>query len=235
MNYYNYFTEIEEHFVRRRAKNVLISPLDWSLIDTWRQSGIPLAVVLRGIDRSFEENRKRPRPRNITSLYYCYPAVMEAFQEYLESHVGKTEQTSAGPAKPQPFSNEQVQIHLRRASEKLEDARAGLEQSGLKASVEAIDRALHRLEELVRESSLSSPDFEALESSLVNVEDLLAKAIAEEESDQRRQARESAMKKDLRLYRKKLKPEMYQNLLVSLRRKRIQQEYNLPPLSLFSL
>ena len=29
LNYYNYFTEIEEHFVRRRGKHLLISPMDW--------------------------------------------------------------------------------------------------------------------------------------------------------------------------------------------------------------
>ena len=54
MNYYNYFTEIEDEFVKRRGSHILISPLDWSLIETWRQRAIPLAIVLRGINASFE-------------------------------------------------------------------------------------------------------------------------------------------------------------------------------------
>jgi hypothetical protein len=54
MNYYNYFTEIEEHFVRRRGKHLMVSPMDWSLIAVWRDSGVPLHVALRGIDLAMD-------------------------------------------------------------------------------------------------------------------------------------------------------------------------------------
>ena len=30
--YFNYFTEIEEHFQRRRGTLLMLSPLDWALM-----------------------------------------------------------------------------------------------------------------------------------------------------------------------------------------------------------
>jgi hypothetical protein len=72
MNYYNYFTEIEDEFVRRRGSHVLVSPLDWSLIEAWRQLEIPLAIVLRGINASFDTFDRLPkRGRKVNSLLYC--------------------------------------------------------------------------------------------------------------------------------------------------------------------
>ena len=85
-NYFNYFTEVEEHFIRRRQKNLLVPPLDWCLIELWKNNGIPIHVVIRGIDRSFETARsRRTSPR---SLSYCHPAVTQAFEEYQRAMVG---------------------------------------------------------------------------------------------------------------------------------------------------
>ena len=79
-NYFNYFTEIEEHFQRARASSLLLlSPLDWALIEAWKDSGVPLQAVLKGIDESFDKWRSRKqRRRSINSLAYCAQAVMEA-------------------------------------------------------------------------------------------------------------------------------------------------------------
>jgi hypothetical protein len=86
-NYFNYFTEIEEYFVHKRGKNILISPLDWCLVELWKENGIPQHVVLRGIDRSFEKAHSRNK-RPPTTLHYCHPAVMEAFEEFQEATIG---------------------------------------------------------------------------------------------------------------------------------------------------
>ncbi|MGI8783815.1 MAG: hypothetical protein ACR2L2_09250 [Acidobacteriota bacterium] len=234
MNYYNYFTEVEEHFLRRRDKNVLVSPLDWSLIDTWKTSGIPLAVVLRGIDRSFDENRGRSRPRRITSLFYCHPAVARAFEEYLEAQVGRADQAQPANADA-TLRPEQLVTHLSGASERLRQARGRFEAQGQGGSVEAIDRALARLGELTAEVQGGRPDLEALDQSLVAIEELLAGAIAAEEPAERRAAREMEIRQDLKVHKKKLAPEMFERLQSSLRRRRIVQQYQLPSLSLFSL
>src|SRR5579859_7440300 len=75
-NYFNYFTEVEEHYQRRRGTGLLLSTLDWALIETWKQANIPLEAVLRGIDRAFEKHEARRR--EVRTLAYCQPAVLEA-------------------------------------------------------------------------------------------------------------------------------------------------------------
>lgn len=42
LNYFNYFTEVEEQFQRSRATGLfLLSPLDWALIESWKKRGHP--------------------------------------------------------------------------------------------------------------------------------------------------------------------------------------------------
>ena len=91
LNYFNYFTEIEERFQQRRGSLLLLSTLDWALIETWREAGIPLEAVLRGIDAAFdkyEARQKRARMRRINGLAWCAQAVMEAAEELREAAAG---------------------------------------------------------------------------------------------------------------------------------------------------
>ena len=91
MNYYNYFTEIEDTFVRRRGKNLLLSPLDWAMIDGWQDRGIPLHVVIRAIESVFDAFDKKPaQPRAIKSLFYCREEVEAQFVEWLASQAGRS-------------------------------------------------------------------------------------------------------------------------------------------------
>ena len=90
-NYFNYFTEIEERFQQRRGAILLLSTLDWALIETWRDAGIPLEAVLRGIDAAFdkyESRQKRGRMRRVNGLAWCAQAVMEAAEELREASAG---------------------------------------------------------------------------------------------------------------------------------------------------
>ena len=90
-NYFNYFTEIEEYFWRKRGAHLLVSPLDWAIVETWQSAGIPLDAVLRGIDSAFEsyQRSRRGAGRPLKSLAYCVDAVLDAATEKQE--------TSAGP------------------------------------------------------------------------------------------------------------------------------------------
>ena len=89
MNYYNYFTEIEETFIRRRGKNLLLSPLDWALIESWQERQLPLHIILRGIEKVFDLIDKQPnRKRSVKSLLYCKEEIEAQFAEWLESQVG---------------------------------------------------------------------------------------------------------------------------------------------------
>ena len=83
MNYYNYFTEIEDAFIRRRGKNLLLSPLDWALIEGWQERGVPLHVVLRAIETVFDGYDRQPNQnRTIKSLFYCREEVEAQYVEW---------------------------------------------------------------------------------------------------------------------------------------------------------
>jgi len=89
-NYVNYFTEIEEHFQKRRGQAQPLSPLDWSLIESLQDAGIPLIVVLRGVDRAFEKHAKRKRQSGrVNSLSYCTQAILAEHERCQESGLGK--------------------------------------------------------------------------------------------------------------------------------------------------
>jgi hypothetical protein len=76
-NYFNYFTEVEEHFQKARGTSLfLMSPLDWALVETWKNAGVPLEAVLRGIDAAFEKWRAgKSRIQMVNSVAYCSQAV----------------------------------------------------------------------------------------------------------------------------------------------------------------
>ena len=100
--YFNYFTEIEEHFQRRRGTVLLLSPLDWALMETWKDAGIPLEAVLRGIDATFEKWERRPkRFQKVNGLAYCSQEVLASAEEMKEAAVGaapsETEEHGTGP------------------------------------------------------------------------------------------------------------------------------------------
>jgi hypothetical protein len=95
-NYFNYFTEIEDHFQRRRGSILFLSTLDWALIDTWREAGIPLEAVLRGIDTAFDryDARKRSTSRRVNGLAWCAQEVMTAAEDLREASIGSAKPQS---------------------------------------------------------------------------------------------------------------------------------------------
>jgi hypothetical protein len=92
MNYFEYFSEIEERFSRRRGSILLLSTLDWALIETWREAGVPLEAVLRGIDEAFDKHdarATRAKSRKVNGLAWCAQAVMQAAEQMVEASTGK--------------------------------------------------------------------------------------------------------------------------------------------------
>ena len=117
--YFNYFTEIEEHFQRRRGTLLLLSPLDWALMETWKDAGIPLEAVLRGIDATFEKWERRPkRFQKVNGLAYCSQEVLTSAEEMKEAAVGapSTEAKNAG------LDQSAVVEYLNRNAEQLDRA-----------------------------------------------------------------------------------------------------------------
>ena len=174
-NYFNYFTEIEERFQQRRGSLLLLSTLDWALIETWREAGIPLEAVLRGIDAAFdkyETRQKRARMQRINGLAWCAQAVMQAAVELNEAATGSA--SSAATAQESGFEHERVAAHLTAAAEALD---------GATVAPEACRATAARLRELAAEvvapagEKPAPADLEGLERLLTVLEEKLYDAL----------------------------------------------------------
>jgi hypothetical protein len=147
-NYFNYFTEVEERFQRARGSGFfLLSPLDWALIETWKNSEIPLEAALRGIDAAFEKwrSRRTKSQRQINSLAYCAQAVAEEAQALAGAQEGAH---GAAPVEDAPFTAEELDAHLKRIA--AETRAKGLDEIALSLESIAAESAHHyaRLQEL---------------------------------------------------------------------------------------
>src|SRR2546421_9370882 len=89
-NYFNYFTEIEEYFWKKRGAHLLVSPLDWAIMEAWLKAGVPLEAALKGIDKAFEsyQRSRRGAGKPLKNLAYCTDAVLEAAGEQQEAAAG---------------------------------------------------------------------------------------------------------------------------------------------------
>src|ERR1044071_3903736 len=107
-NYFNYFTEIEEYFWKKRGSHLLVSPLDWAIMETWQKAGVPLEAVLKGIDRAFESygRSRRGAGKTLKSLAYCTDAVLDAATEIQEASVGSAPKN--GRATAEVFSRHEL-------------------------------------------------------------------------------------------------------------------------------
>jgi hypothetical protein len=145
LNYFNYYTEIEEQFQRARGTGLfLLSPLDWALIETWKSSGVPLEAVLRGIDAAFEKWRsKKSKTQRVNSLAFCAQAVLTEAQAMDETGAGSAARRESEP----PFPQAAVTEYLRAGAAKL--AGLGAAYGEIAAAVERLAAAPERsLEEL---------------------------------------------------------------------------------------
>ena len=158
LNYFNYFTEIEERFQQRRGSILLLSTLDWALIETWREAGIPLAAALRGIDAAFdkyEARQKKARMRRVNGLAWCAQAVMEAAEELREAAAGTAPATSA--ARDSGFEHERVAAHLEAAAIALDAAQVAHDAGQRGADDELVKHGQHHGQQQARQDDHDLP------------------------------------------------------------------------------
>ena len=222
LNYFNYFTEIEERFQRRRGSLLMLSTLDWALIETWREAGLPLEVVLRGIDDAFDKHDAQrlragssgKRVRRINGLAWASASVMRAAETAAEvaTGVGQAEQRESG------FEAERIRGFLEANAAAVEAAGGQLEIARRLRELAEADHA-GRLEELDRTLTV-------LEEKLLA--GLLASAAEEELTRLREQAAH-----ELAPYRGKMQAVQIRQVQQQFLQKRLLEAHGLPRLSLF--
>ena len=232
-NYYNYFTEIEEHFQRRWGGVLRLSPLDWVLMETWRDAGIPLEAVLRGIDVTFEHYERRPsKTRKINGLGFCSQEVLAAAEDMKEAAVGAVAEPAAKSRAGQGFEPEVIVPFLRRNADLLEAA--SLPQgSGVSARSVALDAA-KTLRQLAEEmENKPSARLEDLERRLTVLEEKLFAVLLASTPDEELVAVRAEADRDLAPYRRKMSGAQIDHLQKQYVHKRLLEKHNLPRLSLF--
>jgi hypothetical protein len=257
LNYFNYYTEIEDAFIRRRGKHLLVSTLDWSLMESWKKMGIPLHVALRGIEKAFDSFESRPRKRSVKSLMYCQEEVEAQYAEWLESQTGAhaaadalgTDAVVEGGAGPDesaarkdesralPFPRAVIAAHLADCQRELRRAlEKRRESTGDDEVCEAITRAATRLAELAADFERAArPDAELLESSLADLEGLIDRALRASLTSDALEVTRVGAEEQLRSYRARMERATYEQMLENLLAKALRERAGVPRLSLFYL
>ena len=219
-NDFNYFTEIEERFQKARGTGLfLMSPLDWALVETWKNAGVPLTAVLRGIDLAFEKwRRKKNRVQMVNSVAYCAQAVLA------EAQIMAGVAAPAGSRKEQaaPFSLGDLERYLRSNVTEIR------KQPGYEEIAAAVDR-------LAGEAPTLYGDLEDLERRLTALEDKMVAIARARQTDEELLRARRELDLQLRPYRGKMTAEQLTMLEKQYLDRQLLEAAGLPRLSLFYL
>ncbi len=241
MNYYNYFSEIEEAFIRRRGRNLLLSPLDWALIETWQERGVPLHIILRGIEKVFDGVDKQPARRQVVkSLMYCREEIEAQYAGWLESQIGKNGaekiqnpnpkiQSSSvkeeTPAKSELFPDEAIAAHLEKVTGEL---KATLDKTPDNLR-DTLEKVLIRLEKLAQ----TFTGAEALEEDLEKLDALIDEKLLQ--TQENAESLHKEIEKQLVSHKNKMDADVYYRTFELMILKNLRERAGIPRLSLFYL
>jgi hypothetical protein len=236
-NYFNYFTEIEERFQQRRGSLLLLSTLDWALIETWRDAGVPLDAALRGIDAAFdkyEARQKKGRMRRVNGLAWCAQAVMDAAEELREASAGASivpsEDANTG------FEHDRVAAHLEVAATSLQAANVASEMcaaTAIRLRELAAEIRSNTAEKPTPASSRVHVDMESLERTLTVFEEKLFAALTAAAPEELLVGLKEHAARELTPYRSRMGAVQLRQVERQFVQKQLLAHYNLPRLSLF--
>ena len=233
-NYFNYFTEIEERWQQCRGTVTLLSPLDWALIESFQDSGIPLEVVLRGMEAAFAKQAKRQsKVQKVNSLSYCAQAILSEFERFQESAVGKHEPANSASTQAQSERENLIQMMERTTGELVQvSERIGREGLSLADGFfESIAETLQSLkEEVIASTHL---DFEQLELRLSMLEDKILATLFAALSNEVLLRLRTEVNQELNRHRRGLKAEHLAMLEKKMMSKKLLERFGVPRLSLF--
>jgi len=236
MNDFAYFSEIEEHFSRRRGSILLLNTLDWALIETWREAGIPLGAVLRGIDSAFDKYEARShkaggRLRKVNGLAWCAQAVLQSAEELVEASTG------LAPARPQPdagFESVRVAAYLERNAHSIEVAtKAGALHLASEMWVPTALNTAARLRELAATMRSATIPLDELDRTLTVLEEKLLLALQAATNETELVDLRAEAERALAPYRARIGAVQLRQIHTQFLHKRLLELRSLPRLSLF--
>jgi hypothetical protein len=233
MNYFHYFSEIEERFSRRRGSLLLLSTLDWALIETWREAGIPLEAVLRGIDEAFDKHdakllRAKGRTRKVNGLAWCSQAVMQAAEDMAEA--------ATGSVKTQPHENVESGFEAERVARFLLENAKTIAATAPTPSAESsvLVETARRLQELTEAIRGAAPmPLDELDRTLTVLEEKLFAAMMSAAPEAEIVSLREQADRELAPYRGKMSAVQIRQIQTQFLQKRLLEARGLPRLSLF--
>jgi hypothetical protein len=231
-NYFNYFTEIEERFQQRRGSLLMLSTLDWALIETWREASVPLEAILRGIDNAFDKHdakalRSSGRTRKVNGLAWCAQSVLEAVEQAMEASIGAT--SAAGTeAVESGFETERICRYLEQNAGVIEAASLSPPADAIAAEV--VGR-LHALTLGLRTEPTHS--LEELDRTLSVLEEKMFAALLTSATEEELVALREQAARELAPYRGKMQAVQIKQVQQQFLQKRLLEARKLPRLSLF--
>jgi hypothetical protein len=233
-NYFNYFTEIEEYFWKKRGSHLLVSPLDWAIMETWQKAGVSLEAVFKGIDRAFESygRSRRGAGKSLKSLAYCTDAVLDAAEEAQEAAAGKA--AAIPSAKPAPFEREELRRYFQRNAATLRAAAEAYTENRPLVTLwleglRALDACILLLD------GPGAIDVEDLERRLTLLDERIHAGLILHAGEKLVLQLRREMDNALSPYRRKMKAEQLALVEKQYLQKRLLEEFRIPRFSLFYL
>jgi len=230
-NYFNYFTEIEERYQQCRGTKTLLSPLDWALIESWKDAGLPLEAVLAGIARAFDKFKSRQRKyRSVNALAYCTQEVLRAAEEARAGEIPGGARKDSSP----PFAGEDLRRFLHRNAEAVEIASRKAGQEGQPVlGDDLVSTAAALRETAAQEPAKLLANLEELEMRLTALEEKLTASLTRAASVERLAEIQAQVERGLGPYRRKMSGPQIESLERQFRKRSLLEHYQLPRLSLF--
>ncbi len=225
-NYFNYFTEIEEHFQRRRGSILLLNTLDWALMETWKEAGIPLEAVIRGIDVTFDKWNQRPsRTRKVNGLGFCTQEVLAAAEEMKDAASGSAPAPASAPKADTGFEAERIASFLKRNADALEKTNIA----------PAKEMAVDLRQTAGSVTGSAAPRLEDVERRMTMMEEKLVAFLMASAKDEDLIGIRAEADRELAPYRRKMPAAQIDHLQRQFMQKKLLEKAGIPRLSLFYL
>lgn len=215
----------------------MLSPIDWALIESWKERGVPLHVALRGIEHAFDSYEAKKHKRTVKTLLYCQEEVEAQYAEWLESRVGSHEEADSrrDDDETSPFPRASVLAHLERSTEALSNL-----SNQREAQQDELGEALARSAALLAEikddyASAAQPETRKLEESLTGIERMLDDALRAATNEGEFAAMSAEVEAQLKPYKRQMDKPAFEQTRDNLLRKRLREHFGIPRLSLFFL
>jgi len=235
-NYFTYFTEIEEYFWKKRGAHLLVSPLDWAIMEAWHKAGVPLEAVLKGIDKAFEsyQRSRRGAGKPLKSLAYCTDAVLEAAEEQQEAAAGSGSKSGRAEA-AETFSREELKGYFAKNGERLLQAAAMSDATHPEMAARLTEIAKSLEANVTLLDVPGKLDLEDLERRLTILDDKMHAALTSHAPEEMMLKIRREVDGQLAAYRRKMKADQLALIEKQYVQKRLLEEFDLPRLSLFYL